>query len=68
MSHGDIFGVLYNLFFPSLSWSILSKGLTAMITAVALSGIIAFAIDYGLQTHFKKKSLSKQQNSLENSA
>ncbi len=55
MSQGDIFGVLYNLFFPSLSWSILSKGLTAMITAVALSGIIAFAVDYGFRIHFRKK-------------
>jgi|LGVD01.1.fsa_nt_gb uncharacterized membrane protein len=55
MSHAEIFGVLYNLFFPSLSWSILSKGLTAMITAVALSGIIAFAVDYGFRIHFRKK-------------
>ena len=55
MSHGEVFGVLYNLFFPSLSWSILSKGLTAMITAVALSGIIAFAVDYGFRIHFRKK-------------
>ncbi len=60
MSHGEIFGVLYNLFFPSLSSSILSKGLTAMITAVALSGIIAFAFDYAFRAHFKKKSFSKQ--------
>ena len=60
MSHGEIFGVLYDLFFPSLSWSILSKGLTVMITAVALSGIIAFAFDYAFRTHFKKKLLSKQ--------
>jgi uncharacterized membrane protein len=60
MSHGEIFGVLYNLFFPSLSWTILRKGLTAMIAAVAFSGIIAFGFDYGFQTHFKKKLLSKQ--------
>lgn len=60
MSHGEIFGVLYDLFFPSLSWSILTKGLTVMITAVALSGIIAFAFDYAFRTHFKKKLLSKQ--------
>lgn len=55
MSHGDIFGVLYNLFFPSLSWSILRKGLTAMVTALVVSAIIAFGFDYGFQTHFKKK-------------
>ncbi|MCK4485590.1 MAG: hypothetical protein KAU38_02385 [Desulfobacterales bacterium] len=55
MSHGDIFGVLYNLFFPSLSWSILRKGLTAMIIAVALSGVIAFAVDYGFRIHFRKR-------------
>ncbi len=55
MSHGEIFGVLYNLFFPSVSWSILRKGLTAMITAVALSGMIAFAVDYGFRIHFRKK-------------
>lgn len=61
MSHGEIFGVLYDLFFPSLSWSILRKGLTAMITAVVLSGIIAFAVDYGFRAHFRKK-LGKQQN------
>ena len=56
MGHGEIFGVLYNLFFPSLSWSILSKGLTAMTIAVGFSGIIAFASDYGFRSHFKKKS------------
>ena len=61
MSHGEIFGVLYSLFFPSLSWSILRIGLTAMITAVVLSGIIAFAFDYGFRAHFRKK-LGKQQN------
>ncbi len=55
MSHGDIFGAFYSLFFPSLSWSILSKGLTAMITALVLSAIIAFAVDYGFRIHFRKK-------------
>ena len=55
MSHGEIFGVLYNLFFPSLCWTALRKGLTAVIIAVAFSGIIAFVVDYGFQTHFRKK-------------
>jgi len=55
MSHGEIFGVLYKLFFPSLSWAILREGLTAMITAVVFSGIIAFAVDYGFRIHFRKK-------------
>ena len=61
MSHGEIFGVLYDLFCPSFSSSILRKGLTAMITAMVLSAIITFACDYGFRAHFRKK-LAKQQN------
>lgn len=61
MTHEEIFRVLYNLFFPSLSLSILKNGLTAMITATVLSAILAFGIDYAFKKHFNKKSLMLKQ-------
>lgn len=61
ITHEEIFRVLHSLFLPSFSSNILKKGLTAMMTAMVLSAIIAFGIDYALKTHFKKeRSLAKQ--------
>ena len=61
ITHEEIFRVLHSLFVPSFSSNILKKGLTAMMTAMVLSAIIAFGIDYALKTHFKKeRSLAKQ--------
>ncbi len=56
VSHGEILKVAISLFFPSLSRSFLRNGLTAIITALILSGSISFAIDFIFKTHFKRKA------------
>ena len=56
MSHGEILKVAISLFFPSLSKSFLGNVLTAITTALILSGSMSFAIDFVFKTHFRRKA------------